>query len=155
MAIRFPKYWLIVLMTCFLYTGAGAQPMPTFELTPDNTLLNMTDSVGTTSFTYTPNGNVASVTYNYAASGLANAQTLLYTYRADSSRSTLTWKNGAVTVGTWAYAYDAGGRLVGLDTGILPSFNTMWAACGTHCLQRAFGSNSLARYDKPCFDMPQ
>ena len=90
------------------------QPSITVTYDAAGRVQSFTDGAGTTTYAYQLNGWVQSVRYDYGASGLANAQELDYTYSPDGLRHTLTWKNGAATVGAWAYAYDAGGRLTGL-----------------------------------------
>ena len=77
---------------------------------PDRSLNHVVDAAGTTTYAYFPNGNVQSVIYDYTASGLTNLQELDYTYWPDGLAKTVTWKNGAATVGAWTYNYDLGGR---------------------------------------------
>ena len=70
---------------------------------------------------------MASVVYDYPASGLSPAQEIDYTYNLDGSRESMAWKNGTQTL-TWTYNYDSGGRL----TSLINPFNetTSWTYDG-------------------------
>jgi YD repeat-containing protein len=91
----------------------SGNPSIYYAYNDDDTLKSFTDGVGTTAFTYTPEGRVASVVYDYSASGLSPAQEIDYTYNLDGSRESMAWKNGTQTL-TWTYNYDPGGRLTSL-----------------------------------------
>ena len=110
-----------------------------FSYNPDDTPARFTDGVGATAYTYDLAGRVTKVVYNYAASGLANAQELDYAYYPDGLRQTLTWKNGAATVGQWNYSYDAAGRLARLTN----LFNelTQWSYDGEGKLVEQINNN--------------
>lgn len=106
------------------YDGAGRLHQVTFPTTGQPTITanydaagrvsGFTDVVGATSYTYRLNGWLSKVVYDYSASGLNNVQELDYGYNPDGSLASLTWKNGSTVVRTWAYGYDAGGRLTSL-----------------------------------------
>lgn len=116
------------------------QPAINYYYNTDNTLEHVADGSGTTAFTYTPNGNVATVTYNYT--GLTAAQVLVYAYNPDGSRHTLTWTSGANTVAVWTYSYDLGGRLTGVDANINGTTeHTGWAYDGEDKLQQQTNQN--------------
>jgi YD repeat-containing protein len=70
--------------------------------------------VGTTTFTYTPEGRVQSVVYDYTASGLPQPQEIEYAYNPDGSRASMTWQWLSGESFEWQYNYDAGGRLKSL-----------------------------------------
>lgn len=97
-------------LTGVAFPTTGAPPI-SYAYNADNSLAQVTDAAGTTTFAYTATGQVQSVAYDYSASGLTGVQTVAYTYNPDGSRATITWTNGTTAVGTWSYLYDPGGRL--------------------------------------------
>lgn len=62
-------------------------------------------------YTYTAERLIASVSYNYSSRGLSNTQKLEYTYNPDQTRASMVWKSNTTTIASWAYSYDAAGRL--------------------------------------------
>ena len=97
----------------------------TYDYNADGTVHDFVDGVGTTTYTYAPNGWVTAVKYNYGLAGLTVVQELDYTYYPNGLRHTLTWLSGPYPVGVWTYGYDAGGRLtsVGNPWGETTTYN--------------------------------
>jgi len=96
----------------------------TFDWNLDGTLHQVTDAVGTTTYTYDDARKVTSVVYDYSASGLTTSQTVEYEYYTDQLLKKITWKEGTTTVATWQYSYDAAGHLTGLTSpGATASFS--------------------------------
>ena len=115
----------------------------TYSYYADGSLMGFTDEVGTTSFTYTPRGQVQTVTYDYRVSGLPAVQTLAYSYNPDGSRATLNWSvSPTIGIGTWTYGYDAGGRL----TSLVNPYNqtTSWSWDGDGKITSQFNANGTS-----------
>lgn len=91
------------------YGGSGTPISYVYRY--DGALASVTDEVGTTSYTYTPGRKVETVSYDWSASGLTNAQTLEYGYNPDNTLLSLEWKDGTTTVASWTYDYDGAGRM--------------------------------------------
>ncbi|HYP13046.1 MAG TPA: RHS repeat-associated core domain-containing protein, partial [Bryobacteraceae bacterium] len=77
----------------------------------DDTLRTVADETGITTYTYTRNRQLETVTYDYTASGLSTKQLLTYTYNPDASLKALTWTNGGVSVASWTFERDKAGRV--------------------------------------------
>jgi YD repeat-containing protein len=90
------------------YRGSGTPISYVYRV--DGTVSSVTDEVGTTSYTYTAGRKVETVSYDWSASGLTNAQVLEYGYNPDSTLLSLEWKDGTTTVASWTYDYDGAGR---------------------------------------------
>lgn len=117
----------------------------------DDSIHQITDGAGTTTFTYLPNKRLSTVVYDYTASGLTALQELDYAYFPDGLRQSLTWKNGGNVVGVWNYSYDLGGRLTGISNAW--GENTGWLFDGEGKLtrqQNANGTRLDIGYNQAC-----
>lgn len=67
------------------------------------TLQSVIHEAGTTSYTYTDDRLVETITYDYTVPALTNDQVIEYTYYPDNLVETVTWKDGTTTVASWTY----------------------------------------------------
>ncbi len=118
-------------------SGGGAPIQYSYNV--DDSNHQIIDGTGTTTFNYLPNKWLASVVYDYNASGLTAVQELDYSYFPDGSRQSLTWKSGGNVIGVWNYSYDVGGRLIGLSNSW--NENTSWQYDGESKLTRQQNAN--------------
>ena len=88
-----------------------SEPTHTYSYRSDDSLESVIDSVGSVTYEYYPNRLVKAEVYNYQSSGLSALQRVEYEYWPDNALKKIIWKNGAATVGTWEYSYDAAGRM--------------------------------------------
>lgn len=105
------------LLTNIEYRDANNQLLGTVSFTydSDGRRASMTDSTGTTTYSYDHIGTPLSVSVTYT--GLPT-RAITYSYYPDGSRASM-----GTPAGTYSYTYDAAGRLVGLST---PGFVASW-----------------------------
>jgi RHS repeat-associated protein len=97
-------------LTGVSYDGGSTYPI-SYTLRADDLPSAVTDEVGTRTLTYFTNRWLETASYNFSANGLSAAQEVDYTYNADGTVASVTWKSAGTTVASWSYSYDGAGRI--------------------------------------------
>jgi RHS repeat-associated protein len=101
----------------------GGSNQITYTWRADDQPSAITDQVGTRTLSYYANRWLQSVSYDFSANGLSAAQEVDYTYNADGTVASVTWKNGGTTVAEWDYSYDGAGRVSSISNSFSETTN--------------------------------
>jgi RHS repeat-associated protein len=104
------------------FNGGSSYPI-SYTFRADDLPSAVTDQVGTRTLSYLSNRWLQSASYDFSGNGLSAAQEVDYSYNADGTVSSVTWKNGGTTVASWGYSYDGAGRISSISNSFSETTN--------------------------------